>query len=127
MKRSHPSAWQARVPTPRPFPTRGVAGGWRDSWDSDPTDAMLESLPDRASHERKVHASGLRMTLIAQPRLDGRWEAHVASWDHLSPSAPPHGEAIREPAQGWPSVNGPTAVIALDALETELRALLVID
>ena len=127
MKRSHPSVDHSRVPTPRPFPTRGVAGGWRDPWDSDPTDAMVGALSHRAAHARSVHAQGLCIALIARPRLDGRWEAHVLSWDHLSPTPQLGDEPFREPPQGWPSVNGPTAIVALDALETELQALVVIE
>ena len=127
MKRSHPPANHSRGLSPRPFPIRGVTGGWRDPLDSDPTGTMLGTLPDPAYNERNVHAQGLRIALIARPRHDGRWEAHVLSWDHLSPSPPPGGEPIREPPQDWPSVNGPTAAVALDALETELRALVVID
>jgi hypothetical protein len=46
----------------------------------------------------------------AQARADGGWEAHVVSSD----ATPAH----------WPSVNGPSAAIALDALEAELRELL---
>ena len=127
MKRSHPSANHSRVPTSRPFPTRGVAGGWRDPGDSDPTDALVGSLPHSAAHERSVHMQELCIALVARPRLDGRWEAHVHSWDRLGLSLSPGGETLREPTQGWPSVNGPMAVVALDALETELRALVVVD
>jgi hypothetical protein len=44
--------------------------------------------------------------LLTQARGDGHWKAQVASgW----------------PAGPWLSVNGPTAAVALDALEAELR------
>ena len=70
----------------------------------------------------------MRIELVAYGRHDGRWEAHVASWHCLSPS--PIGAHLMSLATDlttswssalWPSVNGPTSVCALDALEAELR------
>src|SRR5215212_2614932 len=97
-------------PTTRPFPIRGVPGGWHDPWDADPLDAVLAVLPDRDARRRRITEAGVPFELVAQARADGRWEAHVAAGD---------GQAAR-----WPSVNGPTATVALDALEAELCELL---
>ena len=63
------------------------------------------------------------LVLSARPREDGRWEAHVVSSDRPAPSLAATGRPTSEPALAWPSVNGPTATVALDALETELREL----
>jgi hypothetical protein len=48
--------------------------------------------------------------LVAEARADGRWQAQVVAGD--------------EPTVIWPSTNGPTATVALDALEAELRELI---
>jgi hypothetical protein len=92
-----------------PFPTRGVSDGWRDPWDADPYDSVLSALRQQRPVRRLIEAR-VQLELVAQARADGRWEAHVVS-----------GEASLD---AWPSVNGPTASIALDALEAELRELL---
>ena len=97
-------------PSPRPFPTRGVAGGWSDPWDDDPLAAVRPALPHYDPCRRQMTEAGVLVELLARARADGRWEAHVASNDGL-------------PAY-WPSVNGPTAAVALDALEGEVRELL---
>jgi hypothetical protein len=99
-----------RNPDLRPFPTRGVADGWRDPWDADPYDAVVSALRQRNALRRQVTEAGAQLELVAQARTDGRWEAYVAAGD-VSPTR-------------WPSVNGPTAAVALDALEAELRELL---
>ena len=73
----------------------------------------------------------MQVELVAYGRRDGRWEAHVASWHWLSPP-PPAAELMTHAADLtsnwsaalWPSVNGPTSVLALDALEAELREVL---
>jgi hypothetical protein len=100
-----------RDPNLRPFPTRGVPNGWHDPWDADPYDAMLAALRQRNALRRRVTESGVDVELLVQARADGRWEAHVGSCDRS--------------AARWPTVNGPTAVLALDALEAEVRELLV--
>ena len=97
-------------PKPQPFPTRGVPDGWRDPWDADPYDAVLSALRQRNALRRRVTESGVDVELVAQGRADGRWEAHVVAGD--------------APVVHWPSTNGPTATVALDALEAELRELL---
>ena len=69
--------------------------------------------------------ANLRLVLTARVRADGRWEAHVVSVKdadapRLTVSLP------TECATGlWPSVNGPTPAVALDALEAELHALIL--
>jgi hypothetical protein len=110
MSTSLPFQSGPQVPLSRPFPTRGVPGGWHDPWDGDPLDAVVSALRQRNALRRQVTEADVQVELVAQARTDGRWEAHVVSSD----AAP----AL------WPSVNGPTAGIALDALEAELRELL---
>ena len=77
---------------------------------------------------RRVTEAGMDVELVAYGRRDGRWEAHVASWRSLNPSGA--AADLRTSAADlttnwhaalWPSVNGPTAAVALDALEAELR------
>ena len=97
-------------PKPRPFPTRGVAGGWHDPWDADPLDGVVSALRQRNALRRQVTETDVQVELLAQTRTDGRWEAHVVSSD--------------ESTARWPSVDGPTATVALDALEAELRELI---
>lgn len=70
----------------------------------------------------------MRIELVAYGRHDGRWEAHVASWKALTPSRSAADLLILAAdlttswsSALWPSVNGPTSVCALDALEAELR------
>ncbi len=80
---------------------------------------------------RHLTEAGLQVDLVAYSRMDGRWEAHVASWHCLSPS--PTAAHLMTLATDlttswssalWPSVNGPTSACALDALEAELREVL---
>ena len=80
---------------------------------------------------RHLTEAGMQVELVAYGRRDGRWEAHVASWHCLSPS--PIGAHLMTLAMDqttswssalWPSVNGPTAAVALNALEAELREVL---
>jgi hypothetical protein len=92
-----------------PFPTRGVPDGWHDPWDADPLEGIVAALRQRNALRRQVTEADVQIELLAQVRADGRWEAHVAAGA---------GSA------GWPSVNGPTAAVALDALEVELRELI---
>ena len=99
-----------RDPTLRPFPARGVPGGWHDPWDADPLAGVVSALRQRNALRRQVTEADVQLELMAQARTDGRWEAHVTSSDAA-------------PAR-WPSVNGPTAALALDALEAEVRQLL---
>lgn len=109
---SAPTPFPSRRQDPalRPLPTRGVPGGWRDPWDGDPVEAMVAALRQQRSLRRRVTEAGVQLELVAQARGDGRWEGHVAAGDG--------------PETRWPSVNGPTAAVALDALETELRELI---
>ena len=67
----------------------------------------------------------MHLELVAYGRLDGRWEAYVASWHCLSPS-PTAAALAANLTSNWsaslgPSVIGPTSARALDALEAELR------
>ena len=110
MSASTPFQSTPRHPAPAPFPTRGAPGGWRDPWDSDPLEAMVVALRQQRALRRQVSEAGVQFGLVARPRADGRWEAHVA--------------ATTGPPARWPSVNGPTAAVALDALEAELRELI---
>ncbi len=110
MSASIPFQSGAWTPTERPFPTRGVPGGWVDPWDADPLEAVVSALRERNALRRQVTEADVQVELLAQPRADGRWEAHVISRD----GTPAH----------WPSVNGPSSALALDALEAELRELL---
>ena len=110
MSTSIPFRSGPRDPNLHPFPARGVPGGWRDPWDADPHDAVLSALRQRNALRRQVTEVSVQLELVASARADGRWEAHVVSSD--------------ESAALWPSVNGPTAVRALDALEVELRELI---
>src|SRR5688500_8180006 len=87
--------WQ---PTPRPFPTRGIPGGWHDPWDADPIESVVAALRQRNDLRRQVTEAGVQLELVAQAREDGRWEAHVVS--------------SNERPGLWPSVNGPTAAVA---------------
>ena len=95
---------------PRPFPTRGIPNGWKDPWDDDPLAALRGVFPHAGPQRRHVIAADLDVELMASALEDGRWEAHVA--------------ASSRPSAMWPSVNGPTAAVALDALEAELRAVI---
>jgi hypothetical protein len=111
--------------SPRPFPSRGVPGGWHDAWDDDdPFQSLLMALPRRSPRQRQVIEADQHLELLAETREDGRWVAHVTTWRPLNPVSPsadlPPGWS---PAM-WPSVNGPTAAVALDALEAELRDLI---
>ena len=98
-----------RNPDLHPFPTRGVADGWRDPWDADPLEAMLGALRQQRALRRHMREGGVQLELVAHARGNGRWEAYVVAG---------------EPAVLWPSTNGPTATVALDALEAELREVL---
>jgi len=89
---------------------RGVPGGWHDPWDADPLAGAVSALRQRNALRRQVTEADVQIELLAQARADGRWEAHVTSSDGA-------------PAR-WPSVNGPTVTLALDALEGEVRELL---
>jgi hypothetical protein len=99
-----------REPVSRPFPTRGVAGGWHDPWDADPLEGVVATIRQRNALRRQVTEANVQIELRARARTDGRWEARVVS--------------ANAAAAPWPSVNGPTATRALDALEAELRDLL---
>jgi hypothetical protein len=110
MRSSLPFQSGPRQPTPRPFPTRGSPAGWRDPWDVDPYDTVVATLRQRNALRREVIEAEVRLELMAQVRADGRWEAYVVSGDGSVAS--------------WPSVNAPTAAVALDALEAELHELL---
>jgi hypothetical protein len=70
---------------------------------------------------RPVIEADVHVELVAYSRTDGRWEAHVASWRSLSPSCTAANLTTNWSSASWPSVNGPTAAVALDALEAELR------
>jgi hypothetical protein len=80
---------------------------------------------------RCLAEADMRLELVANARRDGRWEAHVASWRALTPSRsaadlPSLAADLTSSwsAALWPSVNGPTALVALNALEAELREVL---
>ena len=123
MRSQTPTSYRPLGTTPRPFPTRGVPGGWRDAWDDDPLAALLPALPRCGPQRRHLIEADQHVELKAEAREDGRWEAHVTAWQRPhpgspSPALPPGGSAAT-----WPSVNGPTAAVALDALEAELREL----
>jgi hypothetical protein len=110
MSTSIPFQSRPRDPNLRPFPTRGVPDGWRDPWDADPLEAVIAALRQRNALRRRVSEAGVVIELVAQVRADGRWAAQVVAGD--------------QPAEMWPATNGPTAVVALDALEAELRELI---
>jgi hypothetical protein len=110
MSTSIPFQSGPRDPNLRPFPTRGVPDGWRDPWDADPYDAVVSALRERNALRRQVTEAGVQLELVAQARTDGRWEAHVVAGD--------------APAVVWPSTNGATAALALEALEVEVRELI---
>jgi hypothetical protein len=55
--------WQ---PTPRPFPTRGIPGGWHDPWDADPIEAVVAALRQRNVLRRQVTEAGVQLELVAQ-------------------------------------------------------------
>jgi hypothetical protein len=105
-----PPLYRLQDPNLRPLPTRGVPDGWRDPWDADPYDAVLSALRQRNALRRQVTEAGVQLELVARARADGRWEAHVVSSDG--------------PAALWPSTNGPTSTLALEALEADLRELI---
>ena len=116
-----PVSLRLRTPAPRPFPTRGVPGGWRDAWDADPLAGVPVVRSPRDAQGRSVCDADLRVELVARARDDGRWVASVVAQELPSPVP---GQTDRSPAASaaaWPSVNGPTAAAALDALEAELR------
>jgi hypothetical protein len=71
---------------------------------------MVGALRQQQALRRYVGEAGVQLELVAQARADGRWEAHVVG--------------SGGPTARWPSVNGPTASVALDALEAELRELI---
>ena len=80
---------------------------------------------------RSLIEAGMHVELVAFGRCDGRWEAHVASWNALTPSGAAADLLSMAPdltgswsAALWPSVNGPTCAMSLDALEAELREVL---
>jgi hypothetical protein len=70
---------------------------------------------------RLVTEADVHVELVAYSRSDGRWEAHVASWRSLNPSCTVGDLTTSWSSALWLSVNGPTAAVALDALEAELR------
>ena len=107
--------------TPRPFPTRGIPNGWKDPWDDDPLAALRGAFPHLGVQRRHVIAADLDIELMASALEDGRWEAHVAASSQPLPARTPSDLTTSQPLSLWPSVNGPTAVVALDALEAELR------
>jgi hypothetical protein len=71
---------------------------------------MVSALRQRNALRRQVTEADVRVELLAHTRADGRWEAHVVAGD--------------EPVVMSTSTNGPTAAVALDALEAEVRDLL---
>ena len=110
MSTSIPFQSGPRDPNLRPFPTRGIPGGWHDPWDADPLEAVIAGLRQRNALRRRVAEAGVQLELVAQARADGRWAAQVVTGD--------------EATVPWPSTNGPTATVALDALEAELGELI---
>jgi hypothetical protein len=69
---------------------------------------VVSALRQRNDLRRQVIEADVHLELVA--RADGRWEAYVTSSDG--------------PSALWPSVNGPSSTLALDALEAELREML---
>ena len=67
-----PFSSRPQDPALRPFPTRGVAGGWRDPWDGDPLEAMVAALRQQRALRRHVSEAGVQLVLAAQERADGR-------------------------------------------------------
>jgi|SRR3954471_3498918 len=106
--------------TPAPFPTRGVPGGWRDPWDADPLQRLLV-LPPSEIQRRSVREADLSVELVAHHRQDGRWVASVAAGEGPRFVSGSTGLSAHTRTSTWPSVNGSTATVALDALEAELR------
>src|SRR5215213_2661529 len=82
-----PSPSRSRASTPQSFPTRGVAGGWRDEWDADPIDAVLAALPTACVHRQCMNVAGAHIELEAHARPDGRWEAYVVSGGQPRPAS----------------------------------------
>jgi hypothetical protein len=121
MRSRTPTPYRPLGATPRPFPTRGVPGGWRDAWDDDPLAAVLVALPHRGPQRRSMIEANQQVELVAEAREDGRWQAHVTAWTRSNPASPSAFLSPGGSAATWPSVNGPTAAVALDALEAELR------
>jgi hypothetical protein len=120
-----PLPFRPQTLLPRPFPTRGVPGGWRDAWDADPLAGLPPGRPTADYRRRSVRDPGLRAEIVAHARDDGRWVASVAAREVPppvpGPGAGPTDRPTAPSAAAWPSVNGPTAAAALDALEAELR------
>jgi hypothetical protein len=115
-----PLPLRPRTPTLQPFPTRGVPGGWREAWDTDPLADLPTGRPPSDARRRSVCGASLRGELVAHAREGGRWVASVA---HELPG-PADGSGARPTAASsvaWRSVNGPTAAAALDVLEAEVR------
>ena len=111
--------------SPRPFPTRGVPGGWHDAWDDDdPLQSLLVALPHRSPQRRPMIEADQHLELLAEAQQDGRWVARVTTWNHPHPASPSSDLPPGWSPATWPSVNGPTAMAALDALEVELRDLI---
>jgi hypothetical protein len=91
-----------------------------------PLPAPFEPLAARnaESLRRIMTEAGCFTALRAQPREDGHWVARVVAWE---PPARPADRATTPlvwAAADWPTVNGPSARVALDALEAEVRELL---
>ncbi len=124
MRAQPPTPYRTLGTSPRPFPTRGVPGGWHDAWDDDPLQPLLVVLPQHGSQRRHVIEADQHIELLAETREEDRWVARVTTWKRLNPANPSSDPAPGWSTAMWPSVNGPTALVALNALEAELRDLI---
>lgn len=121
MVKKPPLPFRPRTPTPRPFPTRGVPDRWRDAWDANPLVGVRLGRPTADIRRRSVCDTNLRVELVAHARNDGRWVATVVAHQASGPASGSATQPASPSSAAWPSVNGPTAMTALDALEAELR------
>ena len=89
----------------------------------DPLQSLLVALPHRSPQRRHVIEADQHLELLAETREEGRWVARVTAWKRLNPASPSSDPVPGGSPATWPSVNGPTALVALNALEAELRDL----
>ena len=82
--------------------------------DDDPVAAVQVAPRRHDGLRRHLTEEGVHVELVARARANGRWEAHVASADITA----------GWPLARWRSVNAPSAAVALDALQAELRQMI---
>ena len=73
---------------------------------------------------RIMTEAGCFAALRVQPQEDGHWVARVVAWEPPAVPADRASTPLVWAAADWPTVNGPSARVALDALEAEVRDLL---